>query len=176
MQIDLDNPPDIPIELQHDQSLIDNAQLELDQDIFKPSTPSSKNPTTTPPKSLHFQVLTKWNNLLIDTGPKDNHSAVESWRRSVFIAQLFEEHFLKPLLYVDSVDDIKLNEALYMELFMQCLNEYSTVSLLDDFHHITSVHGDVSKSIQCPLYEAGKECIGELLRKYREREQKFVAF
>ncbi len=168
--------------LKRQQQRIDKSMLGLTDDVLGVlKLHDNADSAQSALKALFARTAIEWQSL------KQEHS-VESeaefecvgcsagqqcavWKRALFVAELFKEHFLSPLIYVDADSEVKMDNVLYVDLFAQCLSGHSVVSLLDDYHHIQSMHGDGRNAVECDCTESERECAGDLMRKYRERER-----
>ena len=164
------------------QQLIDQKQLGLTKDVMEivqrsATVISSKKEV----KKLITQICIEWKNLnddqkdvdvpeFEDKGCSDGDHC-RSWKRMLFIGKLFKDHFAKPLIKANAKNAPKIKNVLYLDIFQQCLSDYSAVSLLNDVHHLKSLHGDGGNAIQCECYQSDGKCPGEMMRKYRERER-----
>ena len=129
-----------------------------------------------------MEIAMKWKAL--DLGLKDGESMREcigtesgdlsqcrALQRLHFVMKLFDEYFLQRLMTSNDGKIESEDVASYIDIVMQCLSDYNGIAMIDDLDHIRGRKNCVEDPIECPFGDGdGTQCIGEIMRKYRESE------
>ena len=109
----------------------------------------------------------KWNALDLgimeigDGAECSNPNDCRSSKRIVFVMELFERYFLRQIVGDDGIQSVDIH---YIEMAM---------NRLYDLNHIQGHKEEALPSIECDRGNGDEgQCIGEMMRKYRESERR----
>ena len=128
--------------------------------------------------ALFTKIAMRWS--AMELGITENESMMEPkdlsdcrpMKRIKFVMDLFDRYILKRY-FCDKNGGKKSDDIDYMEIVMQCLSDYDGIALLNDFEYIRDHKQGIDQQIECEHNDVdGGECIGGMMRKYRESERK----
>ena len=163
--------------------MVEKLQLNLDENhlalqreqfIFG----NTKSKINGKQSAVFTEIALKWN--ATEFGIKQNESMIKctdlndcrSMKRIEFVMDLFDRYILNRY-FCDENDWIKTGDIDYIEIVMQCLSDYDGIALLNDFDHIRGHNESIDQQIECEHNDVdGGECIGGMMRKYRDSERR----
>ena len=161
------------------QSNLDVNELGLSKEYFVSET--SDGTLKGKKSKLFTEIAMKWNALELGIKEIDREIVSSELRgdrvakRIEFVMDLFDRYFLKE--FVDGKGDGKISDnVLYIDIMAECLSDYDGIALIDDLNYIRDHEGDIRSVIgtYCDRIDGDDgsgECIGEMMRKYRESER-----
>ena len=157
-------------------NIIDQIELNINENIIIDKVPAIlktdfENELNS--ISLQFHVLSE----IVQDNYKDidkifdqyvcdvNEKCISS-ERIKFIIDLYQKYFIQKYIIIKDINNNSDDEIQYVDIFMNGLNGYSIIDLLNDFEHVKSIH--IKSYDQFKNCTFSDYCCSEYLIRYRE--------